>query len=176
MEIRELMTPEPEACMAQDTLDVVGQMMRRRRCGFIPVVDSQTTKRVIGVLTDRDVALYLTRTNVLAQRAVVETCMTKNPTVIGPDADLTEAAQAMERIAVHRLPVVDHGRLVGVLSLKDSALMARREWSRMGVHIVEQQMRDILEAIAAGQTARSDERGLNREPSDDSTNKGVACL
>ncbi len=153
MEIRALMTADPEACALGDTLDLAGEIMHRRRCGFIPVIDSQDTKRVVGVVTDRDIALYLTRTNTPANRVTVETCMTKDPKVVGPDADLTEAAQAMEEIAVHRLLVVEGGKLVGVLSLKDIALVARKEWGRLGTHVVEQQMRDILEAIAATQIA-----------------------
>ena len=56
MTVRELMTVDPEACTPQDTLNLAGQIMRRRRCGFVPVVDSRATKQVIGVLTDRDVA------------------------------------------------------------------------------------------------------------------------
>jgi len=154
MNARELMTADPEACVPSDTLDVAGEIMRRRRCGFLPVVDSQDTKRVVGVVTDRDIALYLTRTSTPANRVSVELCMSKDPKVIGPEAELTEAAQAMEEFAVHRLPVVEGGKLVGVLSLKDIALVARKEWGRLGTHIAEQQMRDILEAIAATQTAR----------------------
>lgn len=154
MEVRELMTSDPEVCTPQDTLEAVGDIMRRRRCGFVPVIDSRETQRVVGVVTDRDLALYLTRTGACANRVTVETCMTRNPSVISPDADLTDAAQLMEQVAVHRLPVVEHERLVGVLSLKDIALRARREWSRPGVHVAEQQMRDILEAVAAAQTMR----------------------
>lgn len=162
MQVRDLMTPEPEACTPRDMCDVAGALMRRRRCGFVPVVDSHAAKRVIGVLTDRDIALYLTRTDTPASQASVEDCMTKDPTVVAPDADLTEAAQLMEQIAVHRLPVVDGGRLVGVLSLKDIALAARKEWARPGSHLAEQQMKEILEAIAAAQAAREGEAPLRQ--------------
>ncbi|MBI4597730.1 MAG: CBS domain-containing protein [Candidatus Omnitrophica bacterium] len=154
MQVRELMTANPEACCPFDTCDLVGEIMRRRRCGFVPVVDSQTTKQVVGVVTDRDIALFLTKTPTLANQVRVEACMSRDPKVIAPDADLREAAQAMEQCAVHRLPVVDGGRLVGVLSLNDIALAARKEWSRTGVHLAEQQMKDVLEAIAAAQAAQ----------------------
>ncbi|MBI2104096.1 MAG: CBS domain-containing protein [Candidatus Omnitrophica bacterium] len=154
MNVRELMTPDPEACVPGDTLAVAGELMRRRHCGFAPVVDGRTTNRVVGVLTDRDLALHLTRTDGRPSQVTVEACMTKDPTVIAPDADLTEAAQAMERLAVHRLPVVEHGRLVGVLSLKDIALAARKQWASSGPHVAERQLTDIIEAIAAAQAAR----------------------
>ena len=154
MNVRELMTPDPEVCIPQDTLDVVGKIMRGRRCGFVPVVDSQATKRVVGVLTDRDIALYLTQTDARATRVKVETCMTKEPHTVAPEAELEEAARVMEQSAVHRLPVVEEGRLVGILSLKDIARAARKEWAGTGPRRAEQQMVDILEAIAAAQTAR----------------------
>lgn len=155
MEVRELMVADPEACSPWDTCDVAGEIMRRRRCGFVPVVESQTTKRVIGVLTDRDIALYLTRANAQANQVPVEACMTKEPRVIAPDADLEDAAKIMEEIAVHRLPVVEDGRLVGVLSLKDIALAARKQWAYSGPHVAERQMTEIIEAIAAAQSVRN---------------------
>ena len=155
MNVRELMTADPEACTPDDTLDIAADIMRRRRCGLVPVVDGQATKQVLGVLTDRDIMLYLTRTNAPAHDVRVEACMTRNPTVIAPNADLTEAAQVMEQLAVHRLPVVEHGRLVGVLSLKDIAWRANREWAQVGAHVAEQQMKEILEAIAATEVTKT---------------------
>jgi CBS domain-containing protein len=154
MNVQELMTTDPEACAPRDTLNVSGEIMRRRRCGFVPVVDSQATKQVIGVLTDRDIALYLTRTDAQATQVQVEACMTKEPKTISPEAELEEAARIMEQHAVHRLPVVENGRLVGILSLKDIARAARKEWAGTGPRRAEQQMVDIIEAIAAAQTAR----------------------
>ena len=154
MNVRELMTVDPEACTPQDTLTLVGQIMRRRRCGFVPVVDSQATKQVIGVLTDRDIALYLTQADAQATQVTVGACMTKEPNTVTPEAELEEAARIMEQHAVHRLPVVEGGKLAGILSLKDIARAARKEWAGIGPRRAEQQMVDILEAIAAAQTAR----------------------
>ena len=156
MNVRELMTTDPAACTPEDTLTLAGHIMRQRRCGFVPVVDGQTTKRVIGVLTDRDIALYLTQTDVRAAQVKVEACMTKAPSTTAPEAELEEAARIMEQHAVHRLPVVEAGKLAGVLSLKDIARAARREWAGTGPRRAEQQMGDILEAIAAAQATRKD--------------------
>jgi CBS domain-containing protein len=156
MNVRELMTTDPEACAPQDTLDVAGRIMRQRRCGFVPVIDSQATKRMVGVLTDRDIALYLTQAGARASEVEVGACMTKEPHTVAPDAELEEAARIMEQHAVHRLPVVEHDRLVGILSLKDIARAAREEWAGTGPRRAEQQMVDIIEAIAAAQTARRD--------------------
>ena len=63
--------------------------------------------------------------------------------------DLKDAAQIMGTAAVHRLPVVDQDRIVGVLSVKDIALAAHRGWSSTGSNVAERQMAEIMEAIAA---------------------------
>ena len=54
----------------------------------------------------------------------------------------------MKKEAVDRLPVIAQGRLVGVLSLQDIALAARRQWTYIGPHVTEQAVTEILEAIA----------------------------
>jgi CBS domain-containing protein len=151
MQIRELMTTDPASCTPQETCDAVGEIMRRRRCGFVPVVDAQATRQVVGVVTDRDIALYLTRTNTPARQVRMDACMSRDPKTIAPEAELEEAAQLMEAHAIHRLPVVEQGRLVGVLSLKDIALAAHRQWALSGPNRAERQMTEIIEAIAAAQ-------------------------
>jgi CBS domain-containing protein len=147
MIIQELMTKDPESCLATESCAVAGEIMRRRQCGFVPVVDRE--QRVVGVVTDRDLLLYLVRLNQPAGALTVEGCMTSPVVAVGSQADLEEAAQLMEQAAVHRLAVVDRERLVGVLSLKDIALAARRQWGSSGPHQVERQMAEIVEAIAA---------------------------
>ena len=151
MNVRELMTPFPEVCLATDSCAAVGEAMRQRGCGYIPIVENRATQRVIGVVTDRDLALYLVRANQPASDLTVAACMTKQPRTISPDAELEEAAKAMESLAVHRLPVVQDGRLIGVLSLKDLAMAAQRQWATAGPHMVERQLMEIIEAIAAAQ-------------------------
>jgi CBS domain-containing protein len=153
MRVRELMTPDPEACLPTESCAAAGAIMARRRCGYVPVVDSQAARRVVGVVTDRDLALHLVRTDRPASQAPVEACMTRKPKTVGPDAELEEAATLMESLAVHRLPVVEGGRLVGVLSLKDIARQARKQWARSGPNVPERQMTEILEAIAAARAA-----------------------
>ncbi|MBI3324831.1 MAG: CBS domain-containing protein [Candidatus Omnitrophica bacterium] len=123
--------------------------MQRRQCGFLPIVESRTVRRVIGVVTDRDIALHLTRTNQPADQVPVASCMSREPKAVSPDAELEEAAALMEKHAIHRLPVVENDQVVGVLSLKDIARAARKEWAGTGPRRAEQQMVDIIEAIAA---------------------------
>ena len=150
MQIRELMTADPDACLAMDNCAAAGEIMRRRNCGFVPIVDNQATKRVIGVVTDRDVAIYLTKVNRPADQVRLEACMTRDVKTILPDASLEQAARLMETAAIHRLPVVDgEGRLIGVLSLKDIAVAADRRWAYAESRTAEQKLGEIIEAIAS---------------------------
>lgn len=149
MDVRELMTPDPVACLPTESCAVAGNIMRRRNCGFVPIVESQSTKRVIGVVTDRDVLLYLTAVDRAPSHVPVKACMTTAVEFVAPSAGLEDAARIMERAAIHRLPVVEDGRLVGILSLKDIALAARKQWAYAGPHVAERQMTEIVEAIAA---------------------------
>ena len=149
MKVRELMTPDPEVCAVTESCAAAGAIMRRRACGFVPIVDDRRTGQVVGVVTDRDLALYLTDTNLPSYLATVRACMRAPVISAAPDDELTEAAAKMEAAKIHRLPVIEQGRLVGVLSLRDIARAARREWSQLGPHLAEQQAIEILEATAA---------------------------
>ena len=149
MQIRELMTADPEACLATESCAAAVAIMRRRNCGFVPVVDSQATKRVIGVVTDRDIALHLGQADDEADDVPVKACMTKDVKSISPRVILHEAAKLMEQFAIHRLPVVENGRLVGVLSLKDIAVAADKRWAYPESNTAEQKLGEIVEAIAS---------------------------
>lgn len=149
MRVHELMTTKVEACLPADTLSTAGEIMRRRNCGFVPVVDGHITKQVVGVVTDRDLALYLAEVSVTARQAHVRECMVSPVQTVAPEAKLEEVVRLMARYAIHRLPVVDGGQLVGVLSLKDIATatderLGIREWRE-----AEQAVTEIVEAIAA---------------------------
>lgn len=148
MKIRDLMTKEPEACLSADSCVTAGEIMLRRNCGFVPVIEDQRSKRVVGVVTDRDIALHLVRADCPPSQLPVKACMTQQPKMISPDAELDEAAEIMESAAIHRLPVVEGGALVGVLALKDIAGAARAEWGALGDHKAERQVAEIVEAIS----------------------------
>jgi CBS domain-containing protein len=152
MHIRELMTAEPEACLAGDSCAAAVSIMRRRNCGFVPIVDSHAAKRVIGVVTDRDIALLFERNNLPANQVPVKECMATDVKTIAPSANLSEAAKLMEQFAIHRLPVVENGRLVGVLSLKDIAVAADKRWAYPESNTAEQKLGEIVEAIASARS------------------------
>jgi len=148
MQVHEVMTVNAKACVSGDSCATVGNVMRRHQCGFLPVVDSLTTKRVTGVVTARDILLHLARLNRPASRVTVKMCMTNAPKTVLATSDFEDAVRLMKKAVVHQLPVIDNGKLVGVLSLQDIALVARRQWAYVSKYDTEQHVTEILESVA----------------------------
>lgn len=121
MTVAELMTAYPETLDEGATIQKAAQMMRDHDYGVIPIVDDLGS--LTGIITDRDIVIQAVAGGLDAGTAVGD-CMTERPDTIPPDATLEMAARVMETRQIRRLPVVENGRLVGMLSLGDIA--ARR--------------------------------------------------
>lgn len=136
---RDLMTANPATVTPGDTLQHAAALMRLRGVGMLPVVTDQATRRLVGVLTDRDLVVrHLARaTNGAAGH--VSDCMTHLPlATVGPEASVEALADLMVRHQVRRLPVVDgHGALVGVVAQADLALHVGRGDARLVEQVVE---------------------------------------
>jgi len=122
MNVSQLMTGDVAACRPEDTLNYAAQLMWDRDCGCIPVIDDAGT--VIGMLTDRDalMAAYF-RGEPLSSIRVVDV-MSRDVKWCRPDDDVMDAERRMQEHQIRRMPVVENGRLVGVLSINDIALAA----------------------------------------------------
>lgn len=151
MRVQDLMTKTPEACLPGDSCAMAGEIMRRRNCGFVPVVDGHITNQVIGVVTDRDLALRLAGSDRTAHRVRVAECMTATVHAIEPEATLEDATNMMARYAIHRLPVVRNRQLVGVLSLSDIARVTDERLGFSEWREAEQKVLEVVEAIATTQ-------------------------
>ena len=120
MKIRELMTRDPCCCLPADSAHRAGVLMRRFDVGALPVVDDEYHRRLLGIVTDRDLCLFVIATNRVPEEVTVEECMVRNPVSCGPDDDVVRALDLMRRNHVRRLPVVNvHGFLIGLLSMTD---------------------------------------------------------
>ncbi|PIQ82419.1 MAG: hypothetical protein COV76_03795 [Candidatus Omnitrophica bacterium CG11_big_fil_rev_8_21_14_0_20_64_10] len=147
MKIIELMCSGPRACTPKEDCTAALEIMRQKNCGCVPVVESHKTKRLVGIVTDRDIALKLLEEDAPPSRVSLEACMRPQPRVIAPESDLDEAVRLMETAAVHRLPVVSNGMLVGILSLKDIAVAAARRHSGADEGACSPEDRQIAELI-----------------------------
>lgn len=122
MKAGELMTSEPACCTPEDTVQRAAELMQTCDCGCIPVVKNDGSKRLIGVVTDRDLALRATARGKGPDTQVLEVMSTEVSTCRADD-DLGTVEGIMAREQVRRVPVVDHqGCCVGMISQADLAL------------------------------------------------------
>lgn len=127
MKCEEIMTKDPVCCLPEDTVDQAAQLMKDEDVGPIPVVADQKTRRLVGIVTDRDLALKVVaqRRNIPSVR--VEEVMSSNPVTCHANDDLQKAIDAMERNQVRRIPVVDNNdRLIGIIAQADVAIRAHQ--------------------------------------------------
>jgi CBS domain-containing protein len=114
------MTPDPACCTVNTTLDDVAKLMVQNDCGEIPVVD--TTDRVIGVVTDRDIVCRVVAEGKNPMAYTVDTCMTQPVVSVRADAPLDEVVATMEDHQIRRVPVIDErGCCAGIIAQADVA-------------------------------------------------------
>ena len=122
MQAREIMTENPACCTPDETMQRAAQLMKEHDCGCLPVVDDARSKRVIGTVTDRDLACRGLAAGKGADSPVREV-MSKDPTCCRAEDDIQDVERVMAEKQVRRVPVVDEsGCCVGMVSQADLAL------------------------------------------------------
>jgi CBS domain-containing protein len=119
---KDLMTSDPALVSADDSITNAALLMRTRGIGILPVVDDLSSRRLVGVITDRDIVVRHVALS-HGPSARVRDQMTRLPiTTVSPDSPLSEVTQRMTRSQVRRLPVVDdNGVVLGVIAQADLA-------------------------------------------------------
>ena len=121
MKVRNVMKKDVKFCPPEATLADVAKLMARNDCGVVPIIDAQ--KRVVGMITDRDVCLEVGTKDRLPSRVSVREIMKRRVYGCGPDEEIQAALEQMRNRKVRRLPVLkEDGRLCGILSLDDIVL------------------------------------------------------
>ena len=119
--VSEIMTRDTAVVSPQETLQRAAQMMDELDVGALPVCDGQ---RLVGMITDRDLAVRGTGAGKIPQQAHVDEIMTGEVRWVYEDQPLDEVMSQMADSQVRRIPVVSHDeekRLVGIVSLGDLA-------------------------------------------------------
>jgi CBS domain-containing protein len=122
--VRDAMTPGVETVEPSQPLGEAARLMKSGDFGSVPVVDNG---RLVGMLTDRDIVVRAVAEGLDPSSAQVREIASTTPVIVEPDQDLAEALRLMAQHRVRRLPVVDDGRLVGVLSQADVALEGKEK-------------------------------------------------
>ena len=136
MNIREVMTPNPQCVAPGDSIQNAARIMRDCDTGAVPVVDNG---RPVGIVTDRDIVVRAVADGGQLNRPVRD-IVSSNIICISPDMSTHEAADLMSEHQVRRLPVVENERIVGIVSLGDLAVKEAKD-RRIG---------DTLEHISEG--------------------------
>lgn len=124
----EVMTREPVCCEPGDSVPRAADMMRQHDVGSLPVVESHSSKRLVGIVTDRDLVTKVVANNRNVESATVREAMTTNPASVGENDDVERAMSLMADRQVRRMPVVDEGgRLSGIIAQADVATRIQRD-------------------------------------------------
>jgi CBS domain-containing protein len=117
--IRDVMTPDPVCVSERDSIREVARIMAREDTGVVPVVDG---KKVIGMITDRDIVVRLVAEGKDPANAHVNEAMTKNVRAVKETDSVNDALSIMSSAQVRRVPVVnDSNEIIGIVSMKDLA-------------------------------------------------------
>jgi CBS domain-containing protein len=134
--VRDAMTEDPRSIGASASVVEAARLMREDDIGSLPITDDE---ELVGMITDRDIALRVVAEAADPTTTPVGDVYSQDLISVEPDKDLEEAVQLMARHQVRRLPVVENGRLVGIVAQADVALALREN---------EQKTGELVEAIS----------------------------
>jgi CBS domain-containing protein len=117
----EIMTHIPQTVTPTQTVADAVEIMKSEDCGVVPVVSPEDNCSLVGIITDRDIALRACSEGRGGASMPIVEAMSTNLFVVAPEDPLPRIRQIMETAGVRRVPVVDQNRLVGIISLKDLA-------------------------------------------------------
>ena len=135
MIVEQCMSKSPRTCTPADTLSNVARILWEHDVGALPVVDQAGS--VVGMITDRDLCMAAYTCGLPLHGSTVGRHMSRTVFSIGAKADTTKAAELMRTRKVRRLPVVENGRLVGLVTLTDLVRSTGRNGKLRGLDAAE---------------------------------------
>ncbi len=121
MKLRDIMTNQVVKIHPEETVEVAARMLERNNIGSVPVCSGEG--KLCGILTDRDIVIRCLAAGKSPQSTAVREIMTGKVYVGRPDMEISLAAGLMGREQIRRLPVMEDGRLCGMVSLADLAVL-----------------------------------------------------
>jgi CBS domain-containing protein len=117
--VRDAMTENPRSIGSSASVVEAARLMREGHIGSLPITDDD---QLVGMITDRDITTRVVAEAADPQMTSVGDVYSRDLISVEPDKDLEEALQLMARHQVRRLPVVENGKLVGIVAQADIAL------------------------------------------------------
>jgi CBS domain-containing protein len=137
--VRDTMSKNPRSINASASVIEAAQLMREEHIGSLPITDDE---QLVGMITDRDITTRVVAEGADRMQTSVGEVSSRDLITVEPDRDLDEALQLMARHQVRRLPVVENGRLVGIVAQADIALSENEKTGKLVEAISEPSERE----------------------------------
>jgi CBS domain-containing protein len=119
----EVMTKKPACCLPDDLATDAAELMKNKHVGSIPIVEDQQTRKLVGIVTDRDLTVRIVAEGLDAKSTKVESIMTRNVVTCNAEDDLQKAVDTMSKHQLRRIPVVDEDhKILGIIAQADVAM------------------------------------------------------
>lgn len=125
MRVQDLMSKSVVTITPEESAALAARLLSRHELGALPVCAADGT--LVGIVTDRDIVTRCVAAGEEPGRVPVRDIMSPAPSVITPETPISDAARLMAQRQVRRLPVVEQGHVVGMLSLGDLARSRRTD-------------------------------------------------
>jgi CBS domain-containing protein len=123
MKINEVMSPNPVCCLPSDSAQRVARMMCDQNVGSIPVVMDQESRKLVGMITDRDLCCSVIADGLDSKATSIEKFMTLNPVTCRDAENIENCERLMQEHQIRRIPIVDGDeRVIGIVAQADLAL------------------------------------------------------
>lgn len=119
MKVKDIMSTDLACLKSDDSVEKAAQLMKQYDVGSIPICNNN---QVIGIVTDRDIAVRSVAESQDLKQQKVSDIMTSDPAVGSPEMNVHDAAKLMSDKQIRRLPIVDNNSLVGIVALGDISL------------------------------------------------------
>ncbi len=116
--VKDIMSKNVQCCKTHDPLTAAAKIMRDINCGSVPICEN---KKVVGMITDRDIVINCVADGKDCNSVHCHDCMTTDVITCSPDTDAHECARMMADHQIRRIPVVENGEMVGICAIGDLA-------------------------------------------------------
>ena len=123
----DVMTKNPACCLPGDQVAKVAQLMKTTDIGSVPIVENEQSKKLVGIVTDRDLAMKMVAEGRDINKSKAQDVMSRGVVTCRAEDDLEKALDAMSGNQLRRIPVVDgDGRIIGIIAQADVATRVNR--------------------------------------------------
>jgi len=120
MRIKHVMTKDPTCCVPSDTAQCAAKIMRDEDTGVVPIIENEQSRKVIGIVTDRDLCMNIVAEGRDPRTTQVHESMTTMVVSCSPQDSVDKATELMRENQIRRIPVVDdQHQLLGIVAIAD---------------------------------------------------------